>query len=162
MATHAVEATLLLAFPMPARLRARRSAAGSGLLKADPSGCITGSKPEITAGSLQRRAIQNYRPRLGECGLARFEALGRDAERDLIRSLARRLAENTPEASELRAAVSKSIAGNPQKPGGDPCCIASFAPGRRRSRAMSSSRSLRNRFWHDYRHGATRICSSPR
>jgi hypothetical protein len=44
--------------------------------------------------------------------------LGRDADRDLIRSFAKRLAEDTPEASELRAAVSKSIAGAPPKPGG--------------------------------------------
>lgn len=69
-------------------------------------------------GSSQKRAIQNYRSRLGERGLARFEVLGRDADRDLIRSLARRLSEDTPEASELRATVSKSIAGDPPKPGG--------------------------------------------
>ena len=66
----------------------------------------------------QKRAIQNYRSRLGERGLARFEVLGRDADRDLIRLLARRLSENTPEASKLRAAVSESIAGEPLKPGG--------------------------------------------
>lgn len=69
-------------------------------------------------GSSQKRAIQNYRSRLNKRGLARFEVLGRDADRDLIRSLARRLCENTPEASELRAAVSKSIAGDPPKLGG--------------------------------------------
>jgi len=69
-------------------------------------------------GSSQKRAIQNYRSRLGERGLARFEVLGREADRDLIRSLARRLSEDTPEASELRATVGKSIAGEPPKPGG--------------------------------------------
>jgi hypothetical protein len=69
-------------------------------------------------GSSQKRAIQNYRSRLGERGLARFEVLGRNADRDLIRSLARRLSDDTPEASELRATVSKSIAGDPPKPGG--------------------------------------------
>lgn len=66
----------------------------------------------------QKRAIQNYRSRLGERGLSRFEVLGRDADRDLIRSLARRLSEDTPEASELRATVSKSIAGDTPKLGG--------------------------------------------
>jgi hypothetical protein len=50
--------------------------------------------------------------------LARFEVLGRDTDRDLIRSVARRLAEDTPEASELRAAVKKSIAGEPPRKGG--------------------------------------------
>lgn len=44
--------------------------------------------------------------------------LGRDTDRDLIRSLARRLAEDTPEARELRETVSRSIAGEPPKRGG--------------------------------------------
>jgi len=44
--------------------------------------------------------------------------LGRNADRDLIRSLARRLAEDSPEASELRATVTKSVAGEPPKKGG--------------------------------------------
>jgi len=69
-------------------------------------------------GSSQKRAIQNYRTRLGERGLARFEVLGRAADRDLIRSLARRLAEEGPDASRLRAAVRLAIAGEPPKKGG--------------------------------------------
>jgi hypothetical protein len=44
--------------------------------------------------------------------------LGRDADRELIRSIARQLAEDTPEASELRATVTKSMAGEPPKKGG--------------------------------------------
>lgn len=67
--------------------------------------------------SSQKRAIQNYRSRLSDRGLARFEVLGRDADRDLIRSLARRLAEDGPEASRLRAAVSRTIAGEPPEKG---------------------------------------------
>jgi hypothetical protein len=66
----------------------------------------------------QKRAIQNYRSRLGDRGLARFEVLGRNIDRDLIRSLARTLAEDTPEALELRASVSKSLAGEPPRKGG--------------------------------------------
>ncbi|PHK93444.1 hypothetical protein CR162_18390 [Pseudoroseomonas rhizosphaerae] len=66
----------------------------------------------------QRRAIQNYRSRLGERGLARFEVLGRDTDRDLIRSLARRLAEDTPEALALRMTVSQSITHEPPPKGG--------------------------------------------
>lgn len=69
-------------------------------------------------GNSQKRAIQNYRSRLSERGLARFEVLGRDADRDLIRSLARRLAEEGPDASRLREAVSQTIAGEPPKKGG--------------------------------------------
>ena len=69
-------------------------------------------------GSSQKRAIQNYRSRLGERGLARFEVLGRDADRDLIRSIARRLAEDGPDASRLRAVVRQAIAGEPPRKGG--------------------------------------------
>ncbi len=74
--------------------------------------------PEFFMSSSQKRAIQNYRSRLGERGLARFEVLGRDADRDLIRSLARRLAEDGPRASQLRAAVSQAIADEPHQKGG--------------------------------------------
>lgn len=66
----------------------------------------------------QNRAIKNYRNRLSERGLARFEVLGRDSDRDLIRSLARRLAEGGPEATRLHMAVSRTIAGEPPKNGG--------------------------------------------
>jgi len=69
-------------------------------------------------GNSQKRAIQNYRSRLSERGLSRFEVLGRNADRDLIRSVARRLAEGGPEASQLRAAVTQMIAGEPPKKGG--------------------------------------------
>ncbi|WLS05164.1 hypothetical protein [Shinella oryzae] len=68
--------------------------------------------------SSQTRAIQNYRARLSERGLARFEVLGRDADRELIRLLARRLAENSPESARIRAAVSDTINGEPAKKGG--------------------------------------------
>jgi len=63
--------------------------------------------------SSQRRAIKNYRSRLRQRGLARFEVLGLDADRD-----ARRLAEEGPEAKRLRAAVSQTISGEPPKKGG--------------------------------------------
>lgn len=66
----------------------------------------------------QRRAIQNYRTRLSERGLARFEVLGRESDRELIRSLARRLADDGPEASRLRALVDSAVSGeNPAKGG---------------------------------------------
>jgi hypothetical protein len=66
----------------------------------------------------QKRVVRNYRSRLGARGLARFEVLGLDTDRDLIRSLARRLAEKGPQASQLRAAVSQTVAGEPPKRGG--------------------------------------------
>ncbi len=69
-------------------------------------------------GTSQKRAIRSYRSRLTERGLARFEVLGRHVDRDLIRSLARRLAEDGPDASRLRAVVSQSLAGEPPQKGG--------------------------------------------
>ncbi len=66
----------------------------------------------------QKRAIQTYRSRLSARGLARFEVLARDEDRDLIRALARRLAEEGPEAARLRAVVSQSVAGEPPRKGG--------------------------------------------
>jgi hypothetical protein len=44
--------------------------------------------------------------------------LARAVDRDLIRSLARHLAEDGPEASRLRASVSQSLSGEPLKKGG--------------------------------------------
>ncbi len=68
--------------------------------------------------SSQKRAIQHYRSRLSARGLARFEVLGLVADKELIRSLARRLAEEGPEAARLRAAVSQTITGEPPRKGG--------------------------------------------
>ena len=68
--------------------------------------------------SSQNRAVRNYRSRLKERGLARFEVLGLAKDRDLIRSLARRLAEDSPEASRLREDVSRTVEGAPPKKGG--------------------------------------------
>jgi hypothetical protein len=66
----------------------------------------------------QTRALKNYRRRLGQRGMARFEVLGLDADRLLIRSLARRLAENDPDAARIRALVSRNVAGETPKKGG--------------------------------------------
>lgn len=66
----------------------------------------------------QARAIQTYRSRLKERGLTRFEVLGREADRDLIRSLTRRLAEDGPDAARLRVEVNRMISGGPPGKGG--------------------------------------------
>jgi len=66
----------------------------------------------------QKRALTNYRSRLTKRGMARFEVIGLDADRDLIRSLARRLAEQNNEAATIRAAVSRSLNSEPPKKGG--------------------------------------------
>jgi hypothetical protein len=66
----------------------------------------------------QHRALRNYRVRLTERGMARFEVQGLDVDRDLIRAIARRLAEAGPEAERIRAAFRRTISGEPPRKGG--------------------------------------------
>jgi hypothetical protein len=68
--------------------------------------------------SSQQRAIANFRTRLAEKGLVRFEVTGRHVDRDLVRTVARRLAEGGPDADRLRAAVKQNVNGEPPKKGG--------------------------------------------
>jgi hypothetical protein len=70
------------------------------------------------SGTSQTRALKNYRKRLDQRGMARFEVLGLSTDRELIRSLARRLAANNPEAREIRASMHRSILAQPLKKGG--------------------------------------------
>jgi hypothetical protein len=66
----------------------------------------------------QKRALSRYRKRLSQRGMARFEVLGLDADRELIRSLAKRLAGDDPDAARIRATVHGTISGEPSKRGG--------------------------------------------
>ena len=66
----------------------------------------------------QKRAINNYRKRLNQRGMARFEVLGLDADRELIRSLAKRLADSGPDSLRIRATVRRTISGEPPHKGG--------------------------------------------
>jgi hypothetical protein len=68
--------------------------------------------------SSQKRALRNYRKRLSKRGMARFEVLGLDRDRDLIRSLAKRLADDDADAARIRASVRRTVAGEPPRKGG--------------------------------------------
>lgn len=68
--------------------------------------------------SAQNRAIRSYRSRMRKLGIARFEVLGLESDRELIRSLAKRLTRNDPEAAHIRHEVSRKIADEPSKKGG--------------------------------------------
>src|ERR1700692_1581839 len=96
--------------------------ARAGLARDSYSGYISGYRWKLGGRAMgntaQKRALRNYRSRLVKRGMARFEVLGLDADRDLIRSLAKRLAEDDPEAAQIRAAVGRTIAGDPPKKGG--------------------------------------------
>ena len=62
--------------------------------------------------------MQNYRKRLTKRGLARFEVLGLAKDRELIRTVARRLADNDSEAAEMRSAMHRKVVGKAPKKGG--------------------------------------------
>ncbi|WP_375779229.1 hypothetical protein ACE103_09720 [Bradyrhizobium sp. ma5] len=70
------------------------------------------------SNSAQKRALENYRSRLTERGIARFEIQALDVDRDLLRSLARKLTEDGPEAVQLRRTIRRAVAGEPPKAGG--------------------------------------------
>jgi hypothetical protein len=65
----------------------------------------------------QMRALKNYRRRLNQRGMARFEVLGLSTDRELIRSLARKLAEPDPEAAKIRASLRQASAASAGKGG---------------------------------------------
>lgn len=67
--------------------------------------------------SAQKRAIENYRSRLTKRGIARFEIQALDADRELIRTLARKLTAEGPEAGLLRRTIQQAVAGEPPKTG---------------------------------------------
>ena len=93
-------------------------ATADGIVYLQITGYITGYNLEAAMnGNSQTRALKNYRKRLSQRGMARFEVLGLSTDRELIRSLARRLADNSAEAGEIRASV-RSIASAPEKKGG--------------------------------------------
>ena len=66
----------------------------------------------------QRRAINNYRARLKQRGFKRFEVTALESDRELLRTLARRLAEDGPVANQTRTAVKALVEGKPAKSGG--------------------------------------------
>jgi len=68
--------------------------------------------------SAQARAVENYRKRLSKRGMARFEVVGLKKDRELVRAVARRLAENTSEAEEIRATVRGKLTSGAREKGG--------------------------------------------
>ena len=50
--------------------------------------------------------------------MARFEVLGLGSDRELIRSLAKRLANDSPDSVRIRATVTRTLSGKPPEKGG--------------------------------------------
>jgi len=70
------------------------------------------------ADTSQARALKRFRQRLAERGLARFEVLGLKSDRELIRSVARRLANEGSEAVRMRTTLRRAMSPAQQKTGG--------------------------------------------
>ena len=66
----------------------------------------------------QKRALRNYRKRLKEHGIARFEVLGPSGDRELIRSIARRLTSGGQDAARIRGTLRDAISSVPGQKGG--------------------------------------------
>ena len=66
----------------------------------------------------QNRAVRDYRKRIKQRGLSRFEVLGPTADRELIRSLAQRLAANGDDAPRVRAAIQSALSVDDRPKGG--------------------------------------------
>jgi hypothetical protein len=69
------------------------------------------------SNTAQKRALKNFRSRLQKKGLARFEVLGLDTDRSLIRSLANRLTQDDPDATRIRLEVTRTVFDVPRKGG---------------------------------------------
>lgn len=70
------------------------------------------------ANAAQKRAVKTYRARLQQRGFKRFEVMALEADRELIRALAHRLAEDGPEADQVRKVLKTTVADEPPKSGG--------------------------------------------
>lgn len=77
------------------------------------------------SNAAQKRAIRNYRQRLKKRGVSRFEVLGLNGDRDLIRALARKLAQDDSEAKRIWIRSYAHCLWYDGK-GWDPCDASSF------------------------------------
>lgn len=66
----------------------------------------------------QQRATRSFRKRLLRKGLVRFEVVARGSDRELVKRLTRRLAEDNPDSNRLRASIEKNLDGTPSQKGG--------------------------------------------
>ncbi|GLR91861.1 hypothetical protein [Bradyrhizobium iriomotense] len=71
----------------------------------------------MVSNNAQKRAIANYRSRMTERGIVRFELQSLETDRDLIRMLARKLTEGQ-ETGQLRRTLQQAVSDEPSKPGG--------------------------------------------
>lgn len=66
----------------------------------------------------RQKALQTHRARQAQRGIARFEVQAPQADRALLRALARRLADGGPDAAQARATLERLVTGEPPPTGG--------------------------------------------
>jgi hypothetical protein len=66
----------------------------------------------------QKRAVANDRRRLRERGMSRYEVRGLTADKELVRTVARRLAEGGEQAALLRSELQRQVCDRPTARGG--------------------------------------------
>ena len=64
-----------------------------------------------------QRAVQDYRRRLTERGLRRYEVLGLPEDQDLIRRLAKQLSDGSSASTRLRGELERLSGGGPMSKG---------------------------------------------
>ncbi len=70
------------------------------------------------AESSRNRAVRNYRSRLADDGIARFEVIAPQKDKALIRTLAKRLADGGPDADATRRNLRETVATGKPSTGG--------------------------------------------
>lgn len=66
----------------------------------------------------QSRAVHSYRKRLAERGIVRFELKSKESDRNLLRTLARKLMQEGREVDELRCIIRENVDGDEPQKGG--------------------------------------------
>ena len=115
----------------------------------DHTGYVSGYRTKAhDEQSGTKRAMESYRARMTQRGRKRFEVLAPETDRELIRSLARQLAEAGPNSEQTRQRIKALVSGEPAKAGN--------SVGRRSSGLISICRAhARTRSVAPTREGAT-------
>jgi hypothetical protein len=70
------------------------------------------------AKSAQQRALEKYRRDQRQSGISRYEVRGLEADKELVRALAKKLAARDEGATKLRNEMAEKLAGKRAKRGG--------------------------------------------
>lgn len=81
------------------------------------TGFITGHQGDMNKTN-QRRAVAKHRRRLKSQGMSRYEVRGLTIDRELVRSIARRLAADDARSAQLRIELGATLTGPTLRRGG--------------------------------------------